>query len=581
MNSRHQLAICARQALIALIVISSLALAVAAQKPENLQQGKMYGEPGFRGEPINLNVVNADIRDILNYITEQYGINFVIDKSVKDVPVTVHVNDVPWNIALDSVLRAQALGVQANGNILRIAESSVLASEGEIYHKQRDTQLDSSPLYTEFFRLNYADALGRSSRGGTTAGTSTSGGGSGGSSGGDSGGGGGGIAGGSGGQNGGILPIIKRRLSRRGSIEIDPRTNSLIVTDVRENMDMVRKLIDILDQPEPQVEIETRIVVATRTFSRDIGVQLAALVLGPRGSGGSGSTMPGSQEADGSGGGSGGSGGQNTTGFRRNGIPVGIGMEPDNSLLSSIPNTVIGLTTGIFGTAQLSALITAGEKKGEAKVIATPRVTTLNRQDAKIASSTKIPIVTVQPGSAAGGAVVATTTYVDVPLSLTVNPQITDVGDIVLDVTAENSSTAPVVGGGAPAINTQSMQTRVTVPDGGTTVVGGVLFDDERESQDRTPGLWKIPVLGNLFKRKGITRNTNEILFFITPRVVRPEGDNRPGQSGVKTNQTILQPVPLGNPASNSETAPVTPVLPLAPVVTPEASPAPTSPTKP
>jgi type IV pilus assembly protein PilQ len=291
--------------------------------------------------------------------------------------------------------------------------------------------------------------------------------------------------------------------------------------------------------------------------------------------------MPGSQEADGSGGGSGGSGGQNTTGFRRNGIPVGIGMEPDNSLLSSIPNTVIGLTTGIFGTAQLSALITAGEKKGEAKVIATPRVTTLNRQDAKIASSTKIPIVTVQPGSAAGGAVVATTTYVDVPLSLTVNPQITDVGDIVLDVTAENSSTAPVVGGGAPAINTQSMQTRVTVPDGGTTVVGGVLFDDERESQDRTPGLWKIPVLGNLFKRKGITRNTNEILFFITPRVVRPEGDNRPGQSGVKTNQTILQPVPLGNPASNSETAPVTPVLPLAPVVTPEASPAPTSPTKP
>jgi len=581
MNSLHQLAICARQALIALIVISSLALAVAAQKPENLQQGKMYGEPGFRGEPINLNVVNADIRDILNYITEQYGINFVIDKSVKDVPVTVHVNDVPWNIALDSVLRAQALGVQANGNILRIAESSVLASEGEIYRKQRDTQLDSSPLYTEFFRLNYADALGRSSRGGTTAGTSTSGGGSGGSSGGDSGGGGGGIAGGSGGQNGGILPIIKRRLSRRGSIEIDPRTNSLIVTDVRENMDMVRKLIDILDQPEPQVEIETRIVVATRTFSRDIGVQLAALVLGPRGSGGSGSTMPGSQEADGSGGGSGGSGGQNTTGFRRNGIPVGIGMEPDNSLLSSIPNTVIGLTTGIFGTAQLSALITAGEKKGEAKVIATPRVTTLNRQDAKIASSTKIPIVTVQPGSAAGGAVVATTTYVDVPLSLTVNPQIADVGDIVLDVTAENSSTAPVVGGGAPAINTQSMQTRVTVPDGGTTVVGGVLFDDERESQDRTPGLWKIPVLGNLFKRKGITRNTNEILFFITPRVVRPEGDNRPGQSGVKTNQTILQPVPLGNPASNSETAPVTPVLPLAPVVTPEASPAPTSPTKP
>jgi type IV pilus assembly protein PilQ len=194
MNSLQKLSICARQALIALTIISSLALAVAAQKVDNMQQGKMYGEPGFRGEPINLNVVNADIRDILNYITEQYGVNFVIDKSVKDVPVTVHVNDVPWNVALDSVLRSQALGVQVNGNILRVAESTVLASEGEIVRKQLDTQLDASPLYTEFFRLNYADALGKTSRGGTTSGTATGGG----TSGGSSGGGGGGSSGGSG-----------------------------------------------------------------------------------------------------------------------------------------------------------------------------------------------------------------------------------------------------------------------------------------------------------------------------------------------------------------------------------------------
>jgi type IV pilus assembly protein PilQ len=532
------------------MVISSLAIAVAAQKVDNMQQGKMYGEPGFRGEPINLNVVNADIRDILNYITEQYGINFVIDKSVKDVPVTVHVNDVPWNIALDSVLRAQSLGVQTNGNILRIAESTVLASEGEIIKKQLDTQLDASPLYTEFFRLNYADALGKTSRGGTTSGTATGGG----SSGGGGGGGGGGSAGGAGGSQGGILPIIKRRLSRRGSIEIDPRSNSIIVTDVRENMDTVRKLIEILDQPEPQVEIESRIVVATRKFSRDVGVQLSALVIGPRGSGASGSTLPGA-----------------TTGLTPPaGLPVG---SISNGLASEIANTAIGLTTGIFGTAQISALITAGEQKGEAKVIATPRVTTLNLQAAKIKSSTQIPITTVQPGASAGGAVVATTTYIDVPLSLTINPQITDVGDIVLDVVAENSSVSTVVGGVAPAINTQSMQTRVTVPDGGTTVVGGVLFDDERENQNRTPGVSKIPVLGNLFKRKSIERNTNEILFFITPRIHRPEGDNRPGQSGTKTNQILLQPVPLGNPPSNSDTVPVIPEVPVVTVPQPEANP--------
>jgi type IV pilus assembly protein PilQ len=319
-------------------------------------------------------------------------------------------------------------------------------------------------------------------------------------------------------------------------------------------MDTVRKLIEILDQPEPQVEIESRIVVATRKFSRDVGVQLSALVIGPRGSGASGSTLPGA-----------------TTGLTPPaGLPVG---SISNGLASEIANTAIGLTTGIFGTAQISALITAGEQKGEAKVIATPRVTTLNLQAAKIKSSTQIPITTVQPGASAGGAVVATTTYIDVPLSLTINPQITDVGDIVLDVVAENSSVSTVVGGVAPAINTQSMQTRVTVPDGGTTVVGGVLFDDERENQNRTPGVSKIPVLGNLFKRKSIERNTNEILFFITPRIHRPEGDNRPGQSGTKTNQILLQPVPLGNPPSNSDTVPVIPEVPVVTVPQPEANP--------
>jgi type IV pilus assembly protein PilQ len=121
------------------------------------------------------------------------------------------------------------------------------------------------------------------------------------------------------------------------------------------------------------------------------------------------------------------------------------------------------------------------------------------------------------------------------------------------------------------------MTTQVTVPDGGTTVVGGVLFDDERENQDRTPGLSKIPVFGYLFKRKGVQRNTNEILFFITPRIYRPEYVATPGTSGVRPSATIVQPVPLGNPPSNSEATPVTPVLPLAPVTRPENVP----PTKP
>ncbi|MGB2751038.1 MAG: type IV pilus secretin PilQ [Pyrinomonadaceae bacterium] len=521
MNSLIKLSGAAKKAIIALAIVSTLALTAVAQKVEPQSQGKMYGEPGFRGEPINLNVVNADIRDILSYITDQYGINFVIDKSVKEIPVTVKVNDVPWNIALDSVLQAQELGVQVNGNILRIADNKILAAEGELYNARMNNQLDTSPLYTELIRLNYATASGGSSPSGPSAGTDSS---SSSSSSASSGGGG----------ASGLLPIIKRRLSRRGSIETDPRSNSLIITDVASNIAAIKQLISILDQPEPQVEIEARIVVASRNFSRDIGVQLGAIFTGPRGSGGVGGTLPGFTPAI----------------TPSPGTPT---PSISNDLVSKIANSAIGLTTGIFGTAQISAMITAGEQKGQAKVIATPRVTALNNRPAEIKSATKIPVTTIQPGSAAGGAVIATTTYVDVPLKLSITPQITDQGTVILKVTAENSSTASVVGGANPAINTQSMMTEVVVPDGGTTVVGGVLFDDERESQDRTPGLASIPLLGNLFKRKGVQRNTNEILFFITPRITRPDY-NAGNQNGVAPRPaTILQPVPMGNPPSNSQ----------------------------
>ena len=531
MNSLQSPSGYARKTLIAFMITGLLAIAAAAQNVAPQKQGAMYGDPGFRGEPINLNVVNADIRDILNYITEQYGINFVIDKSVKSVPVTVNVSEVPWNIALDSILRSQELGIQVNGTILRVADAKALATEGELFRAQMDNQLDGSPLYTEFIRLNYARASGAIGRGSSTSGTTTVGGG-GSSSGGSRGSSAGGVdAGGE-----GLLPIIKRRLSRRGSIEVDGRSNSLIITDVRQNIDAIRQLVAILDQPEPQVEIESRIVVATRSFSRDIGFQLTGLIVGPRGSGGIGGTLPGIQTD----------------------LPVPTSLPNggiSNPMQAQNTNTVIGLTTGIFGTAQISALLTAGEQKGQAKIIATPRVTTLNNRKAKIESKTQIPISTIQPGEA-GGDPVITTTYVDVPLKLEITPQITDVGTVVLDVLAENASAAATAAGANPVINTQIMETQVTVPDGGTTVVGGVLFDDERENQNRTPGLSKIPILGNLFKRKGVERNTNEILFFITPRISRPDFAVQPGSAGVRPSATIIQPVPLGNPSSNSETAP-------------------------
>ena len=526
------------RALLALVVIGCLTVTILAQTTTPSDEGKMYGQAGFKGEPINLNVVNADIRDILNYITQQYGINFVIDKSVKEIPITINVSRVPWNIALDSILRSQELGVDVNGPILRIAEAKRLADEGDIAQKARENQLDTSPLFTEFIRLNYARALntlgGESGGGGAVGGRTSA-----------SSGGGGGGGGGGGSADQGILGIIEKRLSRRGSVEVDGRSNTLIITDVQENIDMLRKLVFYLDQPEPQVEIEARIVVATRSFSRDLGFQLSAVLTDTtRGAGGIFSTLPGAANNSA------------TTGNGNQGNPgAGFEFPEPNGKLGSAANTIIGLTTGVFGTARINALITAGEQKGNVKTIATPRVTTLNNRRAEISSGQQIPVTTIQPGSSSGAAIVATTEYVEVPLRLEVTPQISNVGTVILKVEAENNSIPPNAGG-TPAISTQKMETEVMVPDGGTTVIGGALFDSESEIRDRTPGLSRIPFFGNLFKRKQLTRNTSEIIFFITPRVYRPDYNGRPTPNTADKapkSFRLRQPVPLGNPKSNSK----------------------------
>lgn len=511
------------KAIFVLMVMSSLLVTAFAQDIAPQNQGMKYGEAGFRGEPINLNVVNADIRDILNYITEQYGVNFVIDRSVKQVPVTVNVSEVPWNVALDSILRAQELGVQVNGPILRISDQKSLAQERRLLEEIKEGQLDSAPLYTEFVRLNYARAINNlSSQGGRSSGytggqTSAN------------------VSAGAGvsgmaGQDQGVLGIVQKRLSRRGTVEVESRTNTLIITDVLENVRALRKLISYLDQPAPQVEIEARIVAATRSFSRDLGLKLSGVGIG---------------------------GGGDTT--------IGAGTDFGDV----VANTIISLTTSAIGTTQINAMLAAGEQKGQVKTIATPRITTLNNRPAEIESGSQIPVTTIQPNSSDAG-VVVTTEYVPVPLRLAVTPQITNVGTIILNVVAENNTVPPSTGEGAPPINVQRMQTEVMVPDGGTTVVGGALFDSESEIVDRTPGLSRIPIFGNLFKRKRTARDTSEILFFITPRIYRPDYD--PDQAAESKEPLLVQPVPLGNPPSNS--APVTPVTaPRIPSATPSDEP--------
>ena len=518
------------KAALALTLIASLVIGIAAQDVEPVNQGKRFGEPGFQGEAINLSVVNADIRDILNYITEQYGINFVIDKSVKAVPVTINVSDVPWNIALNSILRSQELAVEQNGPILRIAEQKTLAEERERQQQIDEGKLDQAPLYTEFIRLNYARAVntlgGEAGQGGGFQGGQTAANAGGGTTG--------------QGQNGadqGILGIVQKRLSRRGTVEVDGRSNTLIITDVRQNISALRKLVYYLDQPAPQVEIESRIVVATRNFTRDLGMQLSANAVN-----GNGSTE-----------------GSVNTNFG-----------------NVVSNTIATLTTTALGTTQIQASLFAGEQKGNVKTIATPRITTLNNRSAEIESGSQIPVQTVQPNSTEG-AVIVTTEYVPVPLRLQVTPQITNVGTVILRVVAENNSVG-AASQGVPAINVQRMQTEVMVPDGGTTVVGGAMFDSESEIVDRTPGLSRIPIFGLLFKRKRTARDTNEILFFITPRIYRPDYNGRRIESKLEdgpSSITLIQPVPLGNPPSNSLPTVPTPNSEGGPATAPAGAPKP------
>jgi type II secretory pathway component GspD/PulD (secretin) len=275
------------------------------------------------------------------------------------------------------------------------------------------------------------------------------------------------------------------------------------------------------------------------------------------------STLPasGSSGGSGSGGSGGGAGGSQGATLAAGPNPYSVfgGLAntamPLNNLRSAAAATVIGLTTGLIGTAQISALVSAAENRGEVKTVATPRVTAMNNRPAQIESGSQIPVQTTQ---AAGGTAVVTTTFVSVPLRLSITPQITDAGTVVMRVTIENNTVnTGIAVGGVPGIDTQRMQSEVLVPDGGTTVMGGVLADQEATQKQRTPGVASIPIIGNMFKRKLVTKDSTEILFFITPHIYRPDYFGHPIQNTPSNGPrmtTVPQPVPLGNPMSNSST---------------------------
>ena len=429
----------------------------AAQTTGDVQQpAGAPAPPRFSGTPVSLDFQGADLRAVLRTFAEISSLNVVIDPAVQGT-VDVALRDVPWDQALDIILRANRLGYSVDGTVVRIAPLTVLADEEAQRQKLAEAQALAGELSTVTRTLSYARAEQ-------------------------------------------VQPLLTATvLSQRGSITTDTRTNTLIITDLADRLRRATDLVARLDQPEPQVEIEARIVQTTRDFARRLGVQWgftgrAAPELG--------NTLPlafpNRVEVGGSTGAANAGGG--------NAVNLGVGGA----------TSAAGLALGaINGALNLDVAISALESQGNLRVLSTPRVATQNNIAAEIIQGAEIPIQTVANNT-------VTVTYRDAALSLRVTPQITSSQTVIMDIIVANSSPnfSRVVNGN-PQIDTQRATTKVLVSDGETTVIGGVYISREANAQDRTPAMYRLPLLGWLFKRDIVEDTSAELLIFITPRIVR------------------------------------------------------------
>ncbi len=414
---------------------------------------------------------NADLRSVLRTFAEISGLNIVIDPQVQGT-VDVALTEVPWDQALDIILRANRLGYIVDGTVVRIAPLTALADEEGQRRKLAEEQALAGELVVLTRTLSYARA-------------------------------------------GNLQDLITRAvLSSRGQVHIDERTNTLIITDLQSRLSTAQELIDTLDRPEPQVEIEARIVQANQDAAKQLGVQWG--ILG-RVSQELSNTLP--LAFPNRGGVSGRLGTQGPS--EATGGPDTRALPTENSgtvvdLPAPAPNSAIGLTLGsINGSLNLDIILSAMEDQGQARILSNPRVTTQNNVQATIIQGDQIPIQTVANNT-------VTVQFKDAALRLAVTPQITAAGTVIMQVELENDfADFGRSVNGIPPIVTQRANTTVQVADGETTVIGGIFESVQSSSTARTPGLNRIPLLGWLFRNQQQSESTDELLIFLTPRIVR------------------------------------------------------------
>jgi type IV pilus assembly protein PilQ len=417
----------------------------------------------YTGEIISLRFKDADLRDVILYLADFAGLNVVFDPGVRGT-VTVDLEDVPWDQALDLILKINKMGKIIEGNVLRIAPIDVLTEEQKQAQKLAQSKELAGPVIVKTFTLSYSKAAD-------------------------------------------VQSLLKTKLSERGEIIIDNRTNTLIVTDVKDRMDLIEKLISVFDTPTPQVAIEARIVEATSTFIRNLGIQWGWRGISDPFYGNQTSLQfPNKVLVDGA---------MIPQGIVTKGIGGPLGGYAIN-LPAPAFSTAIGLSLGnVLDTFRLDMALSALETSGSGRIISTPTVTTQNNQEAEIIQGRQIPVQTVANFT-------VTTRYVNAALELKATPQITAEGTIIMYIEIQNNAAdfANLVNG-IPPIITQSAKTTVMVPDGGTAVIGGIYRTEDSITRERVPFLHKIPILGNLFRSFALTKQNRELLIFITPRIIK------------------------------------------------------------
>jgi type IV pilus secretin PilQ/predicted competence protein len=436
------------------------------------------GDRQFTGHPISLDFKDGDLQDIFRLFADISGLNIVVNPGVAG-KVTLKLNEVPWDQALDLILKANGLGYTLEGNVIRIAPLAALQTEEQARRKLAEERALAGELASLTTRISYAKAQE-------------------------------------------LADVLRKAgaLSARGQLNVDPRTNTLIINDLPVFLEKAKDLIATLDLPTRQVEIEARIVVTSRNFTRDLGIQWGFNQVNSAQYGNTtGLAFPNAMVING--------GGVPATGgisADQNGQTSAAGIGTGGrgyavNLPAAGFNSAIGVSLGnILGSFNLDAALTALERQGRGRLLSTPKITTQNNQAAEIKQGVQIPIQTVANNT-------VTVSFQDAVLTLKVTPQITEAGTVILTVDVQNNSAdfANLVNG-IPPINTQSARTQVLVRDGATAVIGGIYQSNEQTAQNLTPFLGRVPILGFLFRNRFVTSTNNELLLFITPRIIKDRG---------------------------------------------------------